>query len=128
MFDKEQRYSKELERCLANIQRTKELIEFHRNMLKTYENKANVLRAKLDEAKMSSLCEIINKSGYDIDKLREAVQQGDFSSVTRDIPEDAEPDVQPTVLEETTKELASDNIKTEAYYDKNTVNERKDEE
>lgn len=128
MFDKEQRYSKELERCLANIQKTKELIEFHRNMLKTYENKANVLRVKLDEAKMSSLCEIINKSGYDIDKLREAVQQGNFSSVTRDIPEVAEPAVQSTVLKETTTELASDNIKTEAYYDKNTVNERTDEE
>ncbi len=71
----------ELERCLANIEKTKDLIEYHKNMLKTYESKANELRAKLDEVKMSSLCDMINKQGYDIDKLREAVRQGDFSRI-----------------------------------------------
>lgn len=81
MADREQRIMNELERCLANIDKTKDLIEYHKNMLKTYESKANELRAKLDEVKMSSLCEIINKQGYDIDKLREAVRQGDFSQI-----------------------------------------------
>lgn len=81
MADREQRIIGELERCLANIDKTKDLIEYHKGMLKTYENKANELRAKLDEVKMSSLCDMINKHGYDIDKLREAVRQGDFSQI-----------------------------------------------
>lgn len=81
MADREQRIVNDLERCLANIEKTKDLIEYHKNMLKTYESKANELRAKLDEVKMSSLCDMINKQGYDIDKLREAVRQGDFSRI-----------------------------------------------
>ncbi len=79
--DREQKIKGELERCLANIEKTKDLIEYHKNMLKTYESKAGELRAKLDEVKMSSLCDMINKQGYDIDKLRDAVRQGDFSRI-----------------------------------------------
>ena len=30
---------------------------------------------------MSSLCDVINKGGYDIDLFRKAVQKGDFSGV-----------------------------------------------
>ena len=34
-----------------------------------------------DEVKMNSLCVMINKNGYDIDLLREAVRLGDFSAI-----------------------------------------------
>ncbi|MBE6859164.1 MAG: hypothetical protein E7498_07025 [Ruminococcus sp.] len=48
--------------------------------------------AKLERVKMSSLCEIINKGGYDIDALREAVKIGDFSGILSK--DEAEPDTQ----------------------------------
>ena len=74
MADKEKKFTQELERCRANVKKTKELIEI-------YENKEAELMSKLDEVKMNSLCVMINKNGYDIDLLREAVRLGDFSAI-----------------------------------------------
>ena len=81
MNDKEKRYTQELERCRANINKTKSRIDYHKGMLKIFENKEAEIMARLSETKMHSLCEMINKSGYDIDLLREAVRLGDFSSI-----------------------------------------------
>ena len=81
MADKEKKFTQELERCRANVKKTKELIEYHKNMLKIYENKEAELMSKLDEVKMNSLCVMINKNGYDIDLLSEAVRLGDFSAI-----------------------------------------------
>ena len=43
--------------------------------------KERSISAKLEAVKMSSLCDVINKGGYDIDLFRKAVQRGDFSGV-----------------------------------------------
>ena len=103
MLDREKKYTKELAKCRENIRNTKELIDYHKNMLKTFESKENELMAKLERVKMSSLCEIINKGGYDIDALREAVKIGDFSGILSK--DEAEPDTQN--IEETAVEKAA---------------------
>lgn len=123
MADREQRIVNDLERCLANIEKTKDLIEYHKNMLKTYESKANELRAKLDEVKMSSLCDMINKQGYDIDKLREAVRQGDFSRI---VPLNPLPDTAATKNNTDENKAAVSEETTEAA-DTTNLLERKDE-
>lgn len=82
MKDREQRYTNDLERCRANIDKTKNLIEYHRGMLKKLEKKEILLISKIDKVKMAALCEVINKGGYDIDTLRNAVATGDFESVS----------------------------------------------
>ena len=46
MADKEKKFTQELERCRANVKKTKELIEYHKNMLKIYENKEAELMSK----------------------------------------------------------------------------------
>ncbi len=45
MADKEKKFTQELECCRANVKKTKELIEYHKNMLKIYENKEAELKA-----------------------------------------------------------------------------------
>lgn len=82
MKDREQKYIAELARCRKNIQKTKGLIEYHRKMLKSLESKENEIAGKLEKVKMSSLCEIINKGGYDIDLIRKAVQNGEFHGIS----------------------------------------------
>jgi hypothetical protein len=81
MKDREQRYINDLERCRANIDKTKSLIEYHKNMLKKLEKKELLLISKLDKVKMNALCDVINKGGYDIDSFRNAVLTGDFESI-----------------------------------------------
>lgn len=122
MADREQRIVNDLERCLANIEKTKDLIEYHKNMLRTYESKANELRAKLDEVKMSSLCDMINKQGYDIDKLREAVRQGDFSRI---VPLNPLPDT--ATKNNTDENKAAISEETTEAADTTNLLERKDE-
>jgi hypothetical protein len=82
MKDREKRYTNDLERCRANIDKTKGLIDYHRDMLKKLEKKETCLISKLDKVKMAALCDVINKGGYDIDSLRNAVATGDFESVS----------------------------------------------
>jgi hypothetical protein len=81
LVDKEKKYTQELERCRENIKKTQGLIEYHKNMLKTLMVKEKSISSKLETIKMSSLCDVINKGGYDIDLFRKAVQKGDFSGV-----------------------------------------------
>lgn len=114
MKDKEKRYTTDLERCRANIDKTKGLIEYHRDMLKKLEKKEASLVSKLDKVKMAALCDVINKGGYDIDSLRNAVATGDFEIVSgkveaTQIPEKSEPKVIDEVAVETTKTKINDN-------------------
>lgn len=81
MIDKETKYVQELERCRENIKKTQGLIEYHKNMLKTLTAKEKNILSKLESVKMSLLCDVISKGGYDIDLFRKAVQNGDFSEV-----------------------------------------------
>ena len=79
MANKEQKLTEELQKCRENIQRTKELIAYHRDILKKQERKAEELSAKLDKEKMKSLLGMIHEGGLDIDCLRQAVSTGQIS-------------------------------------------------
>lgn len=90
MTNREQKLHEELRKCRANIQRTKELIAFHRDVLRRQERKADEISAKLNAEKMKSLYTALNASGVDIDTLRQAVENGQITDKTAE-PEDAEP-------------------------------------
>ena len=90
MTNREQKLHEELIKCRANIQRTKELIVFHRDVLRRQERKADEITAKLNAEKMKSLYTAMNASGLDIDTLRQAVENGQITDKTA-IPADAEP-------------------------------------
>lgn len=79
MTDKEQKLHEELQKCRMNIQRTKELIAFHRDILRKQERKADELKSKLDAEKMKSLYSALHASGVDIDSLRQAVENGQIT-------------------------------------------------
>ena len=81
MTDKEKRYSEELERCRNNIVKTKSRIEYHREILKKQEKNEISLLSKLEKVKMTAFYEMIHKGGYDIDSLRDAMKNGNFSAV-----------------------------------------------
>lgn len=90
MTNREQKLHEELLKCRANIQRTKELIVFHRDVLRRQERKADEITAKLNAEKMKSLYTALNASGMDIDTLRKAVENGQLTDKTAE-PADAEP-------------------------------------
>lgn len=87
MTDKEKRCLEELQRCKSNIDREKQFVETHRELLKAAEKKETELLARLEAIKLNDLKFLINKRGYNIDNLREAMIAGDFSGV---IPQNAE--------------------------------------
>lgn len=89
MTDKEKRCLEEIERCRTNIEREKQFVETHRELLKAAEKKETDLLAKLEAIKLEDLKSLISKRGYNIDDLREAMVVGDFSGV---IPQKAEKD------------------------------------
>ena len=55
MIDREKKYKEELDLCRKNIQRTKRLIEYHKNILRSLESKEKVLSDKLEKKKISKL-------------------------------------------------------------------------
>ncbi len=79
MTNREQKLNEELLKCRDNIKRTKELIAYHKDILRKQERKAAEISAKLDKEKMKSLLGMIHKDGLDIDNLRQAVSNGEFS-------------------------------------------------
>lgn len=81
MADKEKKLTKELQKCRENIQRTKELIAYHRDILRKQERKADELSAKLDKEKMKSLLGMIHQGGLNIDNLRQAVSSGSLTGL-----------------------------------------------
>ena len=80
MADKEKKLTEELQKCRDNIQRTKDLIAYHRDILRKQERKADEIAAKLDKEKMKSLLGMIHDGGLDIDSLRNAVSSGQISA------------------------------------------------
>lgn len=80
MANKEQKLTDELQKCRENIQRTKDLIAYHRDILRKQERKADEIAAKLDKEKMKSLLGMIHDGGLDIDSLRNAVSSGQLSA------------------------------------------------
>lgn len=86
MTDKEAHCCEELERCRANIVKTKGKIEFHKDMLKKLEHKEMELLERLGALKLQDLHSIISTRGYNIDDLREAMIVGDFSGVIPQTP------------------------------------------
>lgn len=104
MEDKEQRLIEELKKCRSSIERSKHLIEKHREILKKQEKRAEEIAAKLDQEKMHSLFNLIHKGGYDIDRIRDAVSSGQISDLPIPAPKEddttdpaaAEPDTNPT--------------------------------
>ena len=87
MTSREQKLHEELQKCKANIQRTKELIAFHRDVLRRQERKADEITAKLNAEKMKSLYTAMNASGLDIDTLRQAVENGQLTDKTAETAE-----------------------------------------
>ncbi len=72
MTDREKRYTEGLEKCRANIERTKSLIEYHRGVLKSHEKKEAALLGKLKKEKLGALYRAMEQGGYDIDSLIKA--------------------------------------------------------
>lgn len=79
---KEVKCSSDLEKCRKGIEREKELISFHKDLLKKLEKKEAAIQIKLEKLKMASFMEMINQHGYDIDNLRKAVSDGDFNEIS----------------------------------------------
>lgn len=80
--DREKKYADELAKCRKSIERSKRLIEYHRKMLKTLENKEKALSDKLNKEKFSGFYELVCKKGYDIDELRSAADKGNFDEIS----------------------------------------------
>ena len=81
MIDREKKYSEELANCRKSIKRTKELIQYHKGMLKSLETKEKVLSAKLEKEKISLFYKLLSEKGYDIDALKSAVESGEFDKI-----------------------------------------------
>lgn len=90
MINKEKKLNEELQKCRANIQRTRNLIAYHKEILRQQERKADDISAKLDAEKMKSLYTALNANGVDIDSLRQAVANGQITDKTTR-PADAKP-------------------------------------
>lgn len=80
MIDREKKYTEELAGCRKSIERTKGLIEYHKNILKSLEAKEKDLSEKLEKEKFSVFYKLLNQKGYDIDAFKKAVESGDFDS------------------------------------------------
>lgn len=109
---KEVKCSSDLEQCRKGIEREKELISFHKDLLKKLEKKHTLIQTKLEKLKMASFMEMINQHGYDIDNLRKAVSDGDFNEVS----------VQ-KLTDESVKELTAGNMNALPVSDDNKNNE-----
>ena len=81
MIDREKKYSEDLKGCRKSIKRTKELIEYHKGMLKSLEIKEKTLSAKLEKEKISLFYKLLSEKGYNIDALKTAVESGDFDKI-----------------------------------------------
>ena len=82
MENKEKKLLDELQKCKENIQRTRERIAYHRDILRKQERKANEIAGKLDKEKMRSLYTELHARGVDIDSLRQAVANGEIAEQT----------------------------------------------
>lgn len=101
MINREKKYSDELSACRKSIDRTKKLLEYHKNMLKNLESKEKEISEKLQKEKFMIFFELVSRKGYDIDELRSAAAEGDFRGISVKISE--------TESTELSEEIISDN-------------------
>lgn len=81
MIDREKKISEELEGCRKSIGRTKNLIEYHKTILKNLESKEKALSEKLEKEKFSSFYRLLSEQGYDIDALKNAALNGELEKI-----------------------------------------------
>lgn len=81
MIDREKKISEELESCRKSIGRTKNLIEYHKTILKNLESKEKALSERLEKEKFSSFYRLLSEQGYDIDALKNAALNGELEKI-----------------------------------------------
>lgn len=81
MIDREKKIVEELEGCRKSIGRTKNLIEYHRTILKNLESKEKALSERLEKEKFSSFYRLLSEQGYDIDALKNAALNGELEKI-----------------------------------------------
>lgn len=81
MIDREKKIAEELEGCRKSIGRTKNLIEYHRTILKNLESKEKALSERLEKEKFSSFYRLLSDQGYDIDALKNAALNGELEKI-----------------------------------------------
>lgn len=81
MIDREKKFSEELESCRKSIGRTKNLIEYHKAILKNLESKEKALSERLEKEKFSSFYRLLSEQGYDIDALKNAALNGELEKI-----------------------------------------------
>lgn len=81
MIDREKKFSEELEGCRKSIGRTKNLIEYHKTILKNLESKEKALSERLEKEKFSSFYRLLSEQGYDIDALKNAALNGELEKI-----------------------------------------------
>lgn len=124
MVDREKKYSENLAGCRKSIQRTKDLIEYHKKMLKSLEGKEKELIEKLEREKFSGFYKLLNQKGYDIDAFKSAVESGDFDSRFAECPETTELEDKETTEQENsdTPAIEKDSNVKERLTDENERN------
>lgn len=81
MIDREKKIAEELEGCRKSIGRTKNLIEYHKTILKNLESKEKALYERLEKEKFSSFYRLLSEQGYDIDVLKSAALNGELKKI-----------------------------------------------
>lgn len=81
MIDREKKVAEELEGCRKSIGRTKNLIEYHKTILKNLESKEKALSERLEKEKFSSFYRLLSEQGYDIDALKNAAMNGELEKI-----------------------------------------------
>lgn len=81
MIDREKKTTEELDGCRKSIGRTKNLIEYHRTILKSLESKEKALSERLEKEKFSSFYRLLSEQGYDIDALKNAALNGELEKI-----------------------------------------------
>lgn len=81
MIDREKKIAEELAGCRKSIGRTKNLIEYHKTILKNLENKEKALSERLEKEKFSSFYRLLSEQGYDIDALKNAALNGELEKI-----------------------------------------------
>lgn len=81
MIDKEKKVSDELAGSRKSICRTKNLIEYHKTILKSLESKEKALSERLEKERFSSFYRLLCEQGYDIDALKNAALNGELEKI-----------------------------------------------
>lgn len=99
MIDREKKIAEELEGCRKSIGRTRNLIEYHKTILKSLESKEKALSERLEKEKFSSFYRLLSEQGYDINALKNAALNGELEKILA------------VKTEENAREIAAENNK-----------------